>query len=641
MSEVKEGLSLFRNAAIVAAGLAALVAPAAHAYVAPGALIVSASLTLREQGDDTSASPDISSDGRYVVFRTASRNLFPPEIKDPPGQHYRGGVFRRDLLTGTLELVALGDLVSGDDTLVRRGADSPSISADGRYVAFSTAEPLAPLDDNAATDVYVRDLAAGTYELVSAVDGSDAPLAYGPRAGSEVASGVGLSDDGRRVVFRTVDGNAAGMEPFQVFVRDLGTRRTRLVTHQRGVPADPAGGAVGQAAISGDGTTVVWTGRNVGEQVATVPNESLDPQAYSYLWQREGGPTRRITGPTDPDDPACVSYTPSDIALGPCYGPLADIEQGVGGILGHLPALSADGYRVAFLSSTPARPRVPGNGFDLFVTDMRPGVSRKAGTVEITRDDPVDPRGGASLTGLALSPEGRWAAFTSTRLRFPSLRFTSSARTVFDSAELYLVDLEVRTIQRAAVGADGRDVNGAGAAAQLSVSADARRIAFASGADNLFFGDANQRADVFVVDRLDAAPPPPPVDEPPIEAPAEVFNPPQPTTRRLTVSVKRAPTYSVRLQVRAPVKGKLRVEVRGRVPDADGRPRGASKLLASKSVTVKKTGQVRVDLKLAKRYRSALKRAGKIQARATASLTPTSGGSAYERALTVRFESKR
>src|SRR5690242_18455227 len=135
-------------------GVLAIPAPAAYAYVAPGARIASASLTLREQGDDSSGVPDLSADGRYVVFRTTSRNLFPPEIKDPPGRHYRGGVFRRDLLTGALELVALGDLLTdGDDTLVLRGADSPSVSADGRYVSFSTAEPLAPQDTNTNVDV--------------------------------------------------------------------------------------------------------------------------------------------------------------------------------------------------------------------------------------------------------------------------------------------------------------------------------------------------------------------------------------------------------------------------------------------------------------------------------------------------------
>lgn len=613
---------------------------AAHAYVAPGATIASASLTLREQGDDSSGTPDLSADGRYVVFRTTSRNLFPPEIKDPPQQHYRGGVFRRDLVTGTLELVALGDLrADADDALRMRGADSPSVSADGRYVAFSTAEPLVPADTNESIDVYVRDMATGAFELASAVDGADTPLPYGEQGASEVTPAVALSGDGRRVVFRTVDGEAGGMAPFQVFVRDLSTRRTRLVTHVRGEALTPVGGALGPAGISADGSTVVWTGRNAGQQATSVPGESIDPQAFHYLWQREGEETRRITGATDPDDPGCAEYVPSDTLTGPCYGPLADTESI--GIVGQLPALSTDGRRVAFLTATPPRPRVPGMGFDLFVTDMRPGVTRKAGTVELTRDDSVDQLAGASVYGVALSPDGRWAGFVTSRVRFPTLNLTSRVRSVFGIDDLYLVDLETRTIERASRGADGSDGNGA-VAAQLSLSQDGRRVAFASGADNLFFGDANQRTDVFVVDRLDAAPPPPPLDEPPIEAPAEVFDPPPAATkRRLTVTVKRAPAYAVRLQVKAPVKGKLRVEVRGRVPDADGRPRGAAKLLASKSVTVKKTGQLRVDLTLGKRYRSALRKAGKIQARATAVLTPASGGSAYERALTVRFQANR
>ncbi len=74
--------------------------PAARAYVGPGATIVSASLEIREQGDDASTNADLSADGRYVVFDTRARNLYPSDFIDPPGQHYAGGVMRRDLQTG-------------------------------------------------------------------------------------------------------------------------------------------------------------------------------------------------------------------------------------------------------------------------------------------------------------------------------------------------------------------------------------------------------------------------------------------------------------------------------------------------------------------------------------------------------------
>ncbi len=49
---------------------------------------------------------------------------------------------RRDIASGHLDLVAPGDLV-GDDGVIRvRGARNPSISADGRYVVFSTGAQL-------------------------------------------------------------------------------------------------------------------------------------------------------------------------------------------------------------------------------------------------------------------------------------------------------------------------------------------------------------------------------------------------------------------------------------------------------------------------------------------------------------------
>ncbi len=325
------------------------------------------------------------------------------------------------------------------------------------------------------------------------------------------------------------------------------------------------------------------------------------------------------------------------MATGPCYGPLADIEQGVTGILSQLPALSADGRTVAFVTSTSPRPRIGGSAFDLFVTDMSPGVTRKAGTVELTRDTPTDPTAGASVSSVALSADGRWAAFVSSRLRFDRLTLTSGVRSVFGTDELYVVDLRNRTIERAVRGADGSDANGSGVGTQVALSADGHRIAFTSGADNLFFGDANQRTDVFVVDRLDAAPPPAAVEDPPFDPPLEPVVVQTPALK-LGVTVRRAPAYVVRLAVKAPVKGALRVQIRGRVPDADGRPRGASKLLASKTVKVKKTGNLRIDVKLAKKYRGALRRAGRIEARATARLT---GATVFERSVTVRFAAPR
>ena len=86
-------------------------------------------------------------------------------------------------------------------------------------------------------------------------------------------------------------------------------------------------------------------------------------------------------------------YAASTTTLGPCYGPLADTEQGLSGITTTPPALSGDGRRVAFLTQSAPRGQEAVAAVDLFVTDMSPGVSRKAGTVELTREgttrDPI------------------------------------------------------------------------------------------------------------------------------------------------------------------------------------------------------------------------------------------------------------
>ena len=537
-----------RVAPLVAVALLAGGAAAAQAYVAPGATIVSASLERLEQGDDGSSAPDITPDGRYVVFKTLARNLFPDEVSDPDGGYYEGGIFRRDLSTGALELVALGNVreESGGALLVR-GAENPSISAEGRRVAFSTADALSPLDDNDQIDVYVRDMTLartvpGAFELISARDGSDRPARYERRTpdrpfrnpGAEVGPAAAISDDGRRIAFVTPEvasdlpaSAQVDVPAGQIFVRDRQIRRTELVTAVAGSePPQPAGGAE-LAVISGDGSTVAWPGRNAGLQTRFLSGENPDSARYYYLWRRiADGPaalTRRITGAADADDPACDgTYVPGATQQGACYGPLSDNEQALAPIAGTPPALSADGLRVAFLTGAPPRPGSAGVAPDVYVASMAAGVSRKAGTTELTREgagrDPVD---SAPITAIALSPDGRRLALVTERTRFllPALRLETAARSVPGTSELYLADLATGTLERAVRGHDGADASD-GIGPAIALSAGGNRVAFTSAAENLFFGDSNQRTDVFMVDRLDAAPPPSVIDEPADEPPA-------------------------------------------------------------------------------------------------------------------------
>ena len=103
------------------------------------------------QGNGDSARPVISGDGRLVAFESAATNLV-------AGDAGKGrGIFVRDLANGSTTRVGVG---------LR-----PSISDDGRWVAFNSDAALVPEDDNHSSDVYVRDLASGVTARVSVASG--------------------------------------------------------------------------------------------------------------------------------------------------------------------------------------------------------------------------------------------------------------------------------------------------------------------------------------------------------------------------------------------------------------------------------------------------------------------------------------
>ncbi|HEY2181676.1 MAG TPA: hypothetical protein VGH09_08405 [Solirubrobacteraceae bacterium] len=233
---MRHALAILACAALVSLAGAAATAQAdvfgptslASAGVVPGGAFVQQA----ESANDAA----VSGNGRYVAFDGSFAG--------------RRGVFRRDLATGEVATVAEGD------------AMLPSISADGRYVSFTTTAQLDAEDDtNGAPDVYVRDMAKPSphpcpegwraseqeteecaFTLASAVNGSSVGLAYAPGPsglGSVAAGRSALSADGNEVAFETTAvsnlANPPGVvEPAtaapQIAVRYLDSDTTRLVT---------------------------------------------------------------------------------------------------------------------------------------------------------------------------------------------------------------------------------------------------------------------------------------------------------------------------------------------------------------------------------------------------------------------------
>ena len=136
------------------------------------------------QGNNNSGLPSISGDGRFVAFVSRTTNLVPGDTNN--GED----VFVRDLLTNTTTRVSVDSV--GNQAI--GNSFDPSISADGRLVAFrSNAPNLVPGDNNNSEDVFVRDLSTNTTTRVS-VDS----------AGNQAIGNSGrpsISTDGRFVAF--------------------------------------------------------------------------------------------------------------------------------------------------------------------------------------------------------------------------------------------------------------------------------------------------------------------------------------------------------------------------------------------------------------------------------------------------------
>lgn len=407
-------------------------------------------------GDGNSIDPSISADGRYIAFASRAGNLVPGS---------KGGrleIYVRDLLAKKTILVSRADGAGGSPA--DGHSAEPSISGDGRYVAFRSSATNLSSEDTAYNDVYVRDLATNTTLLVSRAS------APGNVAADGESGAPSISADGGHVAFESTAENLStddvdtSTETTDVFVRDLDTGLTELVSRATG-----ATGAAGvelstDPSISGDGGEVAFESR------APLTPDDFDEQSFPedvFVRNRATATTQLVSRASGAD------------------GKPSDVESAE-------PAISADGRYVVFRSDA----NLTGQrryGPNLFLRNLA-----AQSTVLVTVGQ--KPRASRPFYRPSISADGRFVAFESGAGGLSKVdagnRVDAFAR---DTRRGLTVEVS-RASGQLGLPADGPSFD-------TSISADGRHVAFDSRATNLSNSD-DTYSDVFRRDVIYAEEPP-------------------------------------------------------------------------------------------------------------------------------------
>ena len=394
------------------------------------------------QGDSYSEQPSISADGRYVAFLSLASNLVGSDTNGAED------IFLRDLLLGTTARVSVDSAeVQGNNT-----STSPSMSADGRYVTFlSYASNLVGSDNNGVGDIFVRDLTLGTTTRVS-VDNA------GMQGNSDSVL-PSVSADGRYVTFHSFASNLVGSDTngtWDIFVRDsVDGTTSRVSVSSAEVQGDSDSS---QASISADGRYVAfnsYASNLVGS----------DTNGYWDIFVRD-----LVDGTT-----TLVSVDSGGL-------------PGNGG--SYDPSISADGRYVSFTSAASNLVAGDTNGaFDIFVRDLTLGITMRVSV------NNAGVQGNSASDSSSVSADGRYVTFQS----FASNLVAGDTNGAYD---IFVRDLILGVTTR--VSLDRAGVQGNGDSLSPSISADGRYVTFTSSASNLVTGDTNGTTrDIFVVDGVE------------------------------------------------------------------------------------------------------------------------------------------
>src|SRR6266545_4807679 len=506
-----------------------------------------------ESGAADCHEPGVSADGRFMVFVSRADNLVP---NDHNGAF---DVFVRDRALGKTILVSLNSAGTGSGNGPSVAA---SISANGRFVAFeSLASDLVANDANNVSDIFLRDLMAGTTTLVSL-------STNGLSSGNQASSWPVQTPDARFILFESRASDLATNDlnrAADLYVRDRVSGVTTLVTRDRFGSGSALGGGpvfADTARISDDGSWVAFTS-GATNLVAGDNNQKTDVFVRDLLNRTNilvsvstnGIPANNnSSNPTMSADGRYVAF--QSLAYNLVVNKvlvttnvyLRDLASRTTVLVSanqagafnatnssFSPVISADGRYVAFQSMANdlvADDNLPNNyvpALDVFVRDLQSGTttlasfhSGQTNTVSAYYTNWTKATDERSALPISISRDGRFVLFQSDGVEetitngggsnYTALTTILPGGYVFDQTTGTRTRISGGTFpalseegQVMAFQAAARDQLTGDAMSQLtpgSISANGRFLAFESFAANLVANDTNGTRDVFVRDLI-------------------------------------------------------------------------------------------------------------------------------------------
>jgi Tol biopolymer transport system component len=247
------------------------------AHAQPDPLVrVNVSTGGREANAGTRPGVGISESGQFVVFSSYADNLVPVFPPPPSGV---ADIFIRDMTAGTTDLVSVDSLGAPSTA----DSDSPSASSDGQRIVFVTVASLIPDDTNSLADVYLRDRSSGTTTLVSRHTGG--PVGDGPSWQPMISA------DGSHVVFASDATNLVASDTNRrtdIFVAEVQTGSVDRVN--RPLIAVEADDDSAEPAISSDGRYVVFSSAATN----LVPADANNAEDVFFV-DRDAGGIERVS----------------------------------------------------------------------------------------------------------------------------------------------------------------------------------------------------------------------------------------------------------------------------------------------------------------------------------------------------------